>query len=450
MAAGLGERRILGGNLSRPGRVRQFLRISIGTEAQCETLVQALHGIVQVYFHWGYLTSEWPRATSIICIPNSFATLLNLGLLPLIALYLLRKPSRAMLVLVVLLFAALLLSQSKGGLAGLGAGLIFMGFGMRRAGMFEKPLPWRSLLLTLIAVAVLIQMGNHFVGVPGVAERIANWRVTESGGRLYIYQIAWRLIEAHPWSGIGYYNFQYFFLRDKYPHFIHELAYFAHDDYLQIWLETGIVGLLLLLTLIGSFYRTVGKSLRKPAVQDRTTLIAIGAACTSVFAHALVDYPLYTHVVLLMLGAYIGAASRIVGDNDAAVAVGSDKRLIRFLVTLVVLWLPAQKVVAEFYADQGLREMKQNHLQAAVDDYTLSRRFTPHESYGYFAEGSVWYDAAIATHNRVAAVDADGGQQEHRDHAGPVSPAHAVEQQSAGRRAHDGRQGCACSLRHRR
>ncbi len=47
LAAALREQRILVRHFSRPERIRQFLRISIGTEAQCEALVQALRGIVQ-------------------------------------------------------------------------------------------------------------------------------------------------------------------------------------------------------------------------------------------------------------------------------------------------------------------------------------------------------------------------------------------------------------------
>ncbi|WP_018913639.1 histidinol-phosphate transaminase [Thiomonas sp. FB-6] len=47
LAAALRERRILVRHFRRPERIAQFLRISIGTEAQCEALVQALRGIVQ-------------------------------------------------------------------------------------------------------------------------------------------------------------------------------------------------------------------------------------------------------------------------------------------------------------------------------------------------------------------------------------------------------------------
>ena len=47
LAAQLREQRILVRHFRRPERIAQFLRISIGTEAQCEALVHALRGIVQ-------------------------------------------------------------------------------------------------------------------------------------------------------------------------------------------------------------------------------------------------------------------------------------------------------------------------------------------------------------------------------------------------------------------
>ena len=47
LAVQLREQRILVRHFRRPERIAQFLRISIGTEAQCEALVNALRGIVQ-------------------------------------------------------------------------------------------------------------------------------------------------------------------------------------------------------------------------------------------------------------------------------------------------------------------------------------------------------------------------------------------------------------------
>jgi histidinol-phosphate aminotransferase len=48
LAAALREQRILVRHFRKPERISAFLRISIGTEAQCEALVSALRGILQV------------------------------------------------------------------------------------------------------------------------------------------------------------------------------------------------------------------------------------------------------------------------------------------------------------------------------------------------------------------------------------------------------------------
>lgn len=47
LAASLREQRILVRHFRRPERIAEFLRISIGTDAQCEALVHALRGILQ-------------------------------------------------------------------------------------------------------------------------------------------------------------------------------------------------------------------------------------------------------------------------------------------------------------------------------------------------------------------------------------------------------------------
>lgn len=371
-------------------------------------LLLTLHGILQVYFHWGYLSEEWPRATSVIRVPNSYATLVNLGLLPLIALYLLRQPSRSLLALIAILFAALLLSQSRGGQLAFVAGGAFLAWVVWRQGDAGGRLPWRSVAASLLGTTLLIEFSKRLLNTPNVFERVAHSVADKGSGRLHIYEMAWNLIKEDPFGGIGYYNFQYFFLRDKYPHFGDGLAYFVHNDYLQIWLETGLVGLLLLLALIAAFYWTLARRWSSVLPEHRATVAGLGAAVTAVFAHAAVDFPLYPGVITLLLGAALGVVSHLTAARQPQQAPNLlDRRPLRLALALLVLWWPGQQVIANISADRALARLAQGDAVGAVEAYTLAHRFAPRDPHFPFAAGVIWFNAAADQQNRDAAAEAD-------------------------------------------
>ena len=101
------------------------------------------------------------------------------------------------------------------------------------------------------------------------------------------------------------------FLKDiKIPPFTDKIALFVHNDYLQIWLEAGLPGLLAFLSVIGVFYLSLWKKrsdINLNSLRNPEGLPAIGAAMTSIFAHAAVDFPLYIPALQFLSGAYLGA-----------------------------------------------------------------------------------------------------------------------------------------------
>ena len=151
-----------------------------------------------------------------------------------------------------LCLAALFLTVSRGGLVALGAVLVA---GVLVAG------PRRKAAVALVAVAAVGAVA--YFGV--IAEPQMRERLFESDGgtgRSDIWTVGWRIVEANPVVGVGAGNFastsvHYLFepgviLR---PDFIVDDPKVAHNTYLEVLAELGVVGLLLFLAILGYVLR---------------------------------------------------------------------------------------------------------------------------------------------------------------------------------------------------
>jgi O-antigen ligase len=141
------------------------------------------------------------------------------------------------------------LSLSRGGLVALGFSLV--------AAILVAGRRWR---LHAIVLAIVVASGA-FVYFGFYAGHDASTRVTSFGrgtGRADIWTVGWRMVEAHPVRGVGVGNFKtasihYLLapgaiLRDE---FIVDTPKVAHNTYLQVLAELGIVGAALFLAIIG-------------------------------------------------------------------------------------------------------------------------------------------------------------------------------------------------------
>jgi hypothetical protein len=85
----------------------------------------AVWALVQWLTGWGFLEEKSARALALFATPNTLATALNLGLMPVLGFYLLGRGGPGVYGLTLLLFAALLATQSRGGYLGLLSGILF-------------------------------------------------------------------------------------------------------------------------------------------------------------------------------------------------------------------------------------------------------------------------------------------------------------------------------------
>jgi O-antigen ligase len=132
------------------------------------------------------------------------------------------------------------------------------------------------------------------------------------------------MIEERPLlgSGIGTYGYQSlpyqaeFFAqgnnRDIYPH---GFAVQAHNEYLQMWAEMGIIGLLLFLGIIFIYYRNIFINFRKMGEKGKAITISLAGGVTAVLVDALFGFPLQLAASLSLFWLFLGLSSAQININ---------------------------------------------------------------------------------------------------------------------------------------
>lgn len=142
-------------------------------------------------------------------------------------------------------------TQSRGGFISLAIAAV-IGFVL---------LPRQRKRLLGLAGAACVGFGVIAAVAPGAIARITDFGGGTTG-RSSVWAVAWKIFTEHPWLGIGIGNFQ-----TVEPHYtlrsgtltrvdlIAENPHYVHNVYLQLLTETGIVGFLIFLIVIGGCLR---------------------------------------------------------------------------------------------------------------------------------------------------------------------------------------------------
>jgi O-antigen ligase len=149
-------------------------------------------------------------------------------------------------VTIVLLGVGLAATQSRGGLVAAVVTLI------ASVVIFRRKLFWFA-ALTLSVLAV----GAWFTVTPDAWERVTSGYDGGGTGRTELWEVGWRILGEHPTVGVGLNNFRaeaYRYVRRpgnlEYVRLIAERPDKVHNVYLQMLVETGVVGLLLFLAVV--------------------------------------------------------------------------------------------------------------------------------------------------------------------------------------------------------
>jgi len=201
-----------------------------------------------------------------------------------------RLNQQALLALgIVVMVLALFFSGSRAGITGGVMGFLTFIFlvqpGIKRAGFF----PWAL----VGGIVLLLILYSTAIGVGPICERFL--LLNEDTSRMDIWRDSWAIIKEQP-IGIGLRNFENVFPLYNQSLITDKSVTYAHNDYLQLLIETGWLGFF---ALTGGFFAFLGKSvmqIRKIEVQKEPLkyFLACGAfsGIVSIAFHGFFDFNL--------------------------------------------------------------------------------------------------------------------------------------------------------------
>lgn len=226
--------------------------------------------------------------------PNALAGLMVLAfpLAVVEAVSVLRRLKRAVLLAVLAAFgAALVLTFSKAGWLAFGA--VAAAFGLWLSVRRRRRVLTAALGL-VVALAVVLSALGLTGALPGLGLRRYVW---SASARVGYWQAGVRMISERPVLGVGVGNFADHFFRHK--SVTGEETRFAHNDYLQVTAELGVLGLAAFAAFLAAWAwcawphlgARAGKQTRAPRLEHVLGLWAAGAGAAFLFlagpAHAL-------------------------------------------------------------------------------------------------------------------------------------------------------------------
>lgn len=235
------------------------------------------------------------RATAFFPDPHMFSYFLGMTLPLAIGLALTKDSARmhtswwrnhTMHIAAITIGTADLLTFSRGGYLGLFAGIIFI-IGMQFSTWTRNTKKlFFIMLVTVFTMLSISPIGNRFITSFNIKEG-------SNQGRIVMWQSAMRIIQQHPLIGVGLGNYS----REILPSASYRDPIYAHNLFLDIAAETGIINALIFLGIVSiSIMRLIKKSkLENLYIWPAVSLIIFTT-------HSLVETPLFSvHILPLLL-----------------------------------------------------------------------------------------------------------------------------------------------------
>jgi O-antigen ligase len=387
-------------------------------------VILSVWGLFQYTSGSAYLIYMGNRANAIFITPNSFAASINVILVPAIVFYLMgAKNNRALFYTLLILFSALLVTQSRGGWVAFISSIIFLSILIKTLSFKLDRLRLKNLIIGMIAVFAIYST----VTLTGLERINSEYSMNEDlnhiirsdnldstlSHRFELYDIAWQLIKQKPLFGHGFYTYQYYKSRDLKPPYAGGVTRFVHNDYLQLWMEIGVLGVAAFVMLFIALVYFLFKLINKVTDTEKMIMLAIITGLSSFYVHALVDFVFYVPFLLFILSCSLGLFNQIVNKYYKPIYIINlyfkfiRFNILRVITGLVIICLLSPPAIAQMAYDEAVRRVQKLNIKDALPLYEIARQFAPYESDYYWDEGAVLMNAVKLNQHKLSADRAD-------------------------------------------
>jgi len=343
--------------------------------------------------------------------------------------FLLEKSKRKKIfyfIILSIIYATLMICQSRGIWISISITLmiaIYIIFKYKLLKIFQENRKWLILLvLTFLIVTIIYSTDNPLnksaITVPQRAMSTFDEQDPSINTRLLIWKTTLEMIEDRPifGSGIGtfkmnYLDYQAKFLENNEGYLKYWTnAWEAHNEYLHMGAELGIVGLGLFILIISIFYNLVLKFLKEEKDSKKKLIsCALLLGITCFLFHSLFTFPFHVPTLgsafFTLLGLAVVYISRFnlpeVSKNNTVfkkVILKNSKVKIIFSVLILILMilvidlLVIKPYLAEIYYFKGMKQIINKDYNEAVSNFNYATKLDPYNGRILHALGTTYYD----------------------------------------------------------
>jgi len=192
-----------------------------------------------------------------------------------------------MICIIFLFFIALMLSLSRGGWIGAFIALIFMAFALQTNRRFI------SKKLIVILIAGSIAAAFFVLSSTATVERILALEKKEGlAARMAVWNGAVNMIKDYPLLGTGPGTFSTVYTQYQ-PPGMYRRYFMAHNDYLQMVSEAGILLIAIMIWMTIVLYKKGFKKLKNPSRLVRGITLGAMSGITAILVHSIYDFNLH-------------------------------------------------------------------------------------------------------------------------------------------------------------
>ncbi|MDD5132196.1 MAG: O-antigen ligase family protein [bacterium] len=284
--------------------------------------------------------------------------------------------------------AALLLTDSKGGVLSLFVGFSVVLFYSRRTLLYSFILGIIVIFTVIMITPLKTVVFNREIQDPFTYEK----------RELYVETI--RYLKDYPILGTGLETFKYYYPQYKSMPELRSAPY-VHNEVLNLWSDLGLLGVLTFIWLLILFYQQTHKLIRK---EKRFYLTAFAGGVTGIVVHSLFEFNLHDPALALI---FVGMTCTTLGMGQEREGKAMTLAIKRPILQLVLFWsaiilaslLLLLPVYAQNQAKKGEEALKnQNYVQAmlyyqeALKYNPISAEINTGAAQAYYAQGKILND----------------------------------------------------------
>lgn len=196
---------------------------------------------------------------------------------------------------VLVMSACLFMTLSRGGITAFGISFLFFVLITRR----RRSLRSRALLLGLLTVVIAVVI--VFAAWEQLEERFRTLEKWEQLDRLTVWKDSLCIVKDYALFGSGFGTYENTFMRyqTRYPQMLFD---HAHNDYVELLTDTGLIGFIIVLLLVSVFFITSYRGwLRRRGTFEKCIGAGGLASCLAIAVHSATDFNLHIPANALLL-----------------------------------------------------------------------------------------------------------------------------------------------------